>query len=414
MVETVDAAGAVTPRSQAVLTSPTDAVVSQIFIHEGQHVHAGDELVQLSSQKALDTLAASQQALAKAPATAPPTGVNLEAFAQQLDASAEAAFASAKAAASQISDPDARKEAMEQIAQAEKNFAAASKRADTAVQQTEKGITDASGALAALGDAQHDQAQAAVAVAEANVSALTIKAPFDGTVTLGGPTQSSSGGGDLSSLESSLSAAGIDTSQLGLGGSSSTSTTTAVIEDGAQVGSGTSIATVVDSSTLGVTAQVDETDILSVRLGDLASVSLDAVPNATYPAKVIGIDQLPSSSSGGGGVSYDVRMSLMTGKDDAGHVAPTPRAGMSAVGEITVDTAEDAIAVPAAALLKDGALNYVWAIVKGRATRENVTLGVQGSDTTEVLSGLSDGQSIVVKGADKITQGQKLKAKKAS
>ena len=410
VVETVDAAGTVTPRSQAVLTSPDDAVVASVGVTEGTLVKQGDVLLLLSSPSANARLLAAQRKLADTPPPQSASAVDLEAFARQLDASAQASFASARAAAQQISDRDARAQALEQVAQSERNYQASRLQAEAAIKQTEQGLSNSSAALASLSDAQHQAAQAAVAAAQSAVTALTIRAPFAGTVTLGGPTQPSGSAVDLSGIAQSLGSAagGIDLSSIA--GSASQPVTTAVIEPGAHVSKGTPVATIVDATSLGVTANVDETDILTVKMGDPASVDLDAVPGAAYPATITGIDQLPVSSAGGS-VNYRVRMALRSGIDTAGHLAVKPRSGMSAVARITVRTSKGALAVPASAIVRDSGRESMWVVRSRHAHLVAVTLAAQGADVVAVADaegGLKAGDRVVIKGADRVKEGQKL------
>lgn len=415
VIETVDAAGSVTPRSQTVLTAPEDSIVSSVLISEGQRVKQGDVLVHLSSASASARLAAAQKKLADNPAPTVTSSPDLQAFAKQLDASALASFASARASAKQIQDKDAREQALEQIDQAEKSYRANRKAADKAIKQTEDGITNASAALASLGDAQHDAAVANVAAAQAAINALTIRAPFAGTVSLGGPAAGAGGGVDLSGIAQSLGGAtgglgGVDLSAI-TGGGSSSSVTTAQIEPGANLTKGTPVATVVDATSLSVTANVDETDILAVKLGNPASVDLDAVPGAEYPGNVIGIDQLPATTSGGS-VTYRVRLTLRSGSDADGHLAAKPRAGMSAVARITVETSKDALSVPASAIVRESGRDSIWLIRDGKAHLTGVTLAAQGADVVAIESSsegtIKDGDRVVIKGADRVKEGKKL------
>ncbi|MEV6494933.1 efflux transporter periplasmic adaptor subunit, partial [Actinoplanes sp. NPDC051633] len=88
--------------------------------------------------------------------------------------------------------------------------------------------------------------------------------------------------------------------------------------------------------------------------------------------------------------------------------APTPRPGMSAVVRLRVREADDAVTVPASAVVDSGGQDAVWAVRGGKAERVPVTLGVQGEDVVQVTAGLQDGQRIVVSGADRVTPGQEL------
>jgi len=173
------------------------------------------------------------------------------------------------------------------------------------------------------------------------------------------------------------------------------------------VQSGQTLATVTDSSTLSLTAQVDETDVLLVRRGVEAKVELDAVPDATYDATVVTVDPTPTTSSRGG-VTFTVRLSLDRGRAAAGTLAPTPRAGMSAVARLRVRTARDVVSAPAAAVFRDGRLDSVWVVANGKARKRTVQLGAQGESRVQVLTGLKLGERLVVRGADRVRAGQQV------
>jgi hypothetical protein len=139
-----------------------------------------------------------------------------------------------------------------------------------------------------------------------------------------------------------------------------------------------------------------------------ADVELDAVPGARYAARVASVDVAPTAS-GRGGVSYVVRLTLGAGTEADGTLAPRPRPGMSAVADLRVRTARGVVAVPAAAVFRDGARDAVWvARADGTATKRPVRLGAEGEDRVEVREGLRAGDRVVVRGADRVTEGQRL------
>jgi multidrug efflux pump subunit AcrA (membrane-fusion protein) len=81
---------------------------------------------------------------------------------------------------------------------------------------------------------------------------------------------------------------------------------------------------------------------------------------------------------------------------------------MSAVAHLHVRTVVDAIAVPAAAVFTADGGDAVWLVRDGRAVRQPVTVGVQGEDLVQIVTGLQAGQRVVVTGTDKVTDGQDL------
>jgi hypothetical protein len=154
---------------------------------------------------------------------------------------------------------------------------------------------------------------------------------------------------------------------------------------------------------------VDETDVLLVTAGTPATVEIDAVPDATYPATVTAVDLAPSTSARGG-VSYRVRLALRGGTTSGDRPAPQPRPGMSAVVDLQVLTAENALAVPAAAIVRDEGRDAVFVVEGDRAVRREVRLGAQGEDLVEIIAGLEPGARVVVRDADRLRDGQVVRS----
>ena len=186
-------------------------------------------------------------------------------------------------------------------------------------------------------------------------------------------------------------------------------TTTTGLPVGTPVRSGGPLLTVTDVSALTVTAEVDETDVLLVKAGTPALVEVDAVPGASYPATVTAVDVAPTTSARGG-VTYAVRLALRGGRTADEQPAPAPRPGMSAVVDLQVRTAEDAVAVPSASVVRDGSADAVFVVESGRAVRREIRVGAQGEDLVQVLAGLEPGARVVVRDADRLRDGQQVQA----
>jgi HlyD family secretion protein len=409
--EIVEAPAQITAKASAVVSAPADGRIAELDVQPGQQVTAGQVLGRIDSPSARQRLSQAQQALAAASPASPgkvPTG-SLAGAKKQSDQAARQAFDAARQAARSVSDPALQAALLAQADAAEKAYQGASATAQQAIDAVNKGIGSVTQAFSALGTAQRSQAQSAVQLAQTTVDSLTLKAPIAGTVQLGGSSASSATSGlDLSSLTGGQlpdSLAG----QLP-GGTSGTGATPQQPQGdvgvGTIVGSGTPVVTLVDVSELGLSADVDETDILLVQQGQAATVELDAVPGGSYPATVRSIDLQPTASARGG-VSYRVHLTLGAGVV-RGHAAPVPRPGMSAVARLRVRTAADAVSVPSSALVRSGGDDAVWLVRDGRAQRRRVVVGVQGESRVAVDSGLRRGDRVVVRGADKVSAGQKV------
>ncbi|MCT9932088.1 efflux RND transporter periplasmic adaptor subunit [Planotetraspora sp. A-T 1434] len=417
--EVVEAPATVGARATAALTAPASGTVAKLYVQDGDTVEKGQILAKISSPQAKDQLdqarKADRQASRPVSLGGGATSVRLPPL--KLPGSPDVArcFAQARRAAKKIKDPAIRAQLLSAVDTAEAQQRAQQRALSQIVTGLNQSISQVTGRLGAglsgltasmssLQAASRSQARVAVKAAQRTVDGLVVKAPFGGVVTLGGP---SSGGGTagLSGLLSQLPA-GL-AGQAGAAAAAPSGRSGGVIATGVPVAAGDTIATVTDVSTLTLSADVDETDVLLVKEGTPAHVELDAVTGATYAATVTGIGVTPKEGATGG-VSYPVRLRLGKGVYDDQSAAPWPKPGMSAVVRLTVRESPDATAVPASAIVTSGRETIVWAVRGGRAERRVVKLGAQGDAAVEVLSGVSPGEQVVVKGADTVRQAQPL------
>jgi multidrug efflux pump subunit AcrA (membrane-fusion protein) len=71
-------------------------------------------------------------------------------------------------------------------------------------------------------------------------------------------------------------------------------------------------------------------------------------------------------------------------------------------------TSKNTLAVPVAAVFRDGERDAVWVVDGNTPSKRYVTLGAQGEDYLEVVDGLTEGETIVVRGADQVSDGEPL------
>jgi len=402
--EIVEAPGSVTARAAATVSSPAEGTLAELRVDAGSKVRKGQVVAVIDSPAAGDRLADAEKALKQAKSAGVPSGGGSAGFTnvkRKTDARADDAFTAARKAAAKVTDPTLKKALLSQVDAAERQYQGASETAAAAVRSVQRGVAGLSQAVGALTAAQRLQAQQAYDLAAAAVDALTLHAPVAGVVQLGGTASGSTA--SLSDLISSGATAAPST-----GGAGPLPGVDAAVPEGAPVGAGTPILTIVDTGKLGLAAEVDETDVLLVKAGVAATVELDAATGASYRATVRAVDLLPTTSARGG-VSYRVRLELGKGTYGDGSPAPTPRPGMSAVVRLQVRQAADAVTVPASAIVSVDGKDTVWTIRSGKAERVPVTLGVQGEDVVQVTAGVDAGQRIVVAGADQVSPGQELK-----
>ncbi|RZU71840.1 RND family efflux transporter MFP subunit [Micromonospora kangleipakensis] len=408
VTEVIDAPATVTARAAATLTAPADGTLASLRVQPGQRVRRGQVLAVISSPSAQDRLRQAREALRAAKRAGRGVGVgDLGGSRRGTDKAAAEAFDAARVAAGKIGDPQLRSALLLQVESAQRQYESAARAADRAVNAVQRGVAGLNSAVGALSSAQRLQAQQAYDLAKATVDALTLRAPVDGVVQPGG-TRSASGSADLAGLLGAGGAPGLDPSAFAPAQGGPPPGVDDAVPAGGRVTAGTPVLTVVDTGALGLLAEVDETDVLLVRAGVAASVELDAVTGATYDARVRSVDVLPSTSARGG-VTYRVRLALGAGRLGEGEVAPAPRPGMNAVVHLRVREAADAVAVPASAVFSADGRDAVWVLRDGKADQVPVTVGVQGQDLVQIVSGVQAGDQVVVRGADHVRDGQELR-----
>ena len=155
---------------------------------------------------------------------------------------------------------------------------------------------------------------------------------------------------------------------------------------GGSSGSGTAIA-IVDPSEMEVDAVVSESDVPNVKVGQQATVSVDALSDIEFSGTVKSVALTSQSSSGV--VSYPVviPITLPSGVQ--------PRGGMSATATIITEQATDVLIVPNKAITGASTDSpTVTVVVDNASTTRSVTLGLVGDSYTEVTSGLSYGEVV--------------------
>lgn len=107
---------------------------------------------------------------------------------------------------------------------------------------------------------------------------------------------------------------------------------------------GTVLLTIADFSILEAEIEVDETDIPTVRLGQPAVITIDALPDTTYRGRVTEIGNSPINEPTAGQTQQQATNFLVVVTLDDN--VPGVRPGFTCTAEITTATRVDAVAVP--------------------------------------------------------------------
>ena len=160
--------------------------------------------------------------------------------------------------------------------------------------------------------------------------------------------------------------------------------------------------------------EVDENDIVLVELDDDSEIEVDALQGVHLAGEVT---EIASSAkiSAQGTTDQKTEFEVKIGITDP---APSLRPGMTASADIVTDVHEDALSVKIQCVAvrtleqlgaipedddetrfepdDEGFVQVVWVYKDGVAEARQVTTGIQGTDFIEILTGLNDGEQVVV------------------
>ncbi len=160
---------------------------------------------------------------------------------------------------------------------------------------------------------------------------------------------------------------------------------------GSLVPVGRTVLTIADPSELRVEVNIDETDIARVGVGQEVTIGLDAYPEVTMAARVSEV--AASATVTQGVVNYIVTVTV-----DPGDVPA--RMGMTANANIVVGKKDNVLLVPNRAIRASGSKRFViLSRPNGESQEVEVRLGLANDQETEVIEGLSEGQQVLISGA---------------
>ncbi len=146
---------------------------------------------------------------------------------------------------------------------------------------------------------------------------------------------------------------------------------------------GTTIMTLSDLSHVFITATVDESDIGEVRMGQAARITVASFPGRTFAGQVMRIATKGVNVSNV--VTFEVKVEVLDEHKDMLRPEMT--------GNVTIIQAEKAnvLMVPSSALMRQGEQTVVR-LADGQ--KRSVGVGLQGTDTVEIVMGLSEGEKV--------------------
>jgi HlyD family secretion protein len=198
---------------------------------------------------------------------------------------------------------------------------------------------------------------------------------------------------------------------------------------GVQNSEGSTIMTIADMSVITAEVKVDETDIVNIQLGQVADITIDAIPNKTFKGHVTEIGNTAILRSTGVAASQSA-ISSQEAKDFKVVIAMDQppdeiRPGLSCTAKITTAVRPNALTIPIQALTvrqkgdlepqpapgaptqpvvkltpaqekaRKEEVQGVFVVENNKAVFHKVETGITGSTDIEVLSGLKENDQIV-------------------
>ena len=162
-----------------------------------------------------------------------------------------------------------------------------------------------------------------------------------------------------------------------------------MVRGGDTIGANQPVARISTPADLVVIADVDELDLPNVAPGAEAQLRLDAFPEIELTGRVV--STAPQARQQGGATVFATEIAF----DPPGDLDIRP--GMN--GDVTIVTAarENILLIPEAALRTVGDRSFVLVDTGDGTEEREVVLGYRGSGRVEVVSGLTDGERVVLR-----------------
>ena len=382
----VTASGEIKPKVQVNVGANAFGRITRLFVKEGDHVKRGQMLAQLENVQSASDVAAAKATLHSNETDAVASEANLKTSMAQLNSSKadlartkldyERADGLFKAQLIAKSDYDTKKAAYEVAQATEAQDEARVAQARAQVDSAHGHVTQAAAQLTHMSDL---------------LNKTTYEAPFDGVITY------------LPVHEGETVVVGIQNSP------------------------GSTLMTIADMAVITAEVKVDETDIVNVKLGQVADITIDAIPGKTFKGEVTEIGDNAIVRSTGLATSQSTASSqeakdfkvVVTLKEPPENIRP----GLSTTAKITTGTRNEALTVPIQAIVlrnkddieaqnnnaknkpqpvannpnkKKEELQGVFVVLPNKKVEfRKVDTGITGSTDIEVKSGVKDGEDII-------------------
>ena len=163
------------------------------------------------------------------------------------------------------------------------------------------------------------------------------------------------------------------------------------IDEGSPVLTNSTVAIVGNLSKFISSGYADEVDAVDIKTGQSVTVTFDAFPNVTLKGTVETVGMTKVSAPQGTS-AYKIEVEIQKASKEL-----NLKSGLATSLEIETARKESVIAVPIESILTTGGKNYVDKVASdGTTQRTEVQTGISGGTFTEILSGLNEGDKILL------------------
>lgn len=167
------------------------------------------------------------------------------------------------------------------------------------------------------------------------------------------------------------------------------------IRQGARVWGGRRILVITDTTHLRARVNVHESRIRDVRAGQQVDVRLVARPNLLLTGTVLSKSNSANVENAGNPALAEYSVLVELPPDDGEHEL---KPGMSCNAEIAIRTIPDALALPIQAVHTEGEEHFVYVPAeRGKVRRQVIEVGKASDTLVEVLGGIDEGQSVLLR-----------------
>lgn len=164
------------------------------------------------------------------------------------------------------------------------------------------------------------------------------------------------------------------------------------------------VVTMADMSSLMVEADVSESSLEKVKAGGACEIRLDALPRDRFPGTVHMI--VPTADRSKATVLTKIRFNELDLR-----VLPEMSAKVAFLSRpLKPDENEPFLGIPLSAVRKSSDQAHVFIAGNGRARRVSVVVGRKWGETVEILSGINEGDAVIVDPPENLRDGNRVKA----